>query len=568
MQDRRIYQAIAEAFHVEGVRTVFGLTGDGNMHWEAALAALPDVRSYHVRHEHTGVAMASAWARATGEVGIASVTCGPGLTQIMTALATAVQARIPLVVFSGEDPIDSTWYNQRIDQEPLVLATGAAYVAARSAKLVEHHVMEAFSIARTERRPVVLAAPLDLQKKAIPAGTYVPSTALLPPAAPRVPDPAQIEAAVTRIRAARRIVIVAGLGAKASDSRDLCAALAETCDAGLAVTLPAKGLFHGNPRYLGVSGGFAHDATRAAMDKADLVLAVGASLSSHTSDANALFSPDDVIQIDPDPPVMKHGQTPARQHVTADAALALASISEWLANDPPRGPDPDWDVAALSHRVMTEVPDATPRPESDGFLDPMDVAMALSRDAPGHWAHVGSAGHCSWHTTHIHGRSAEDTLTIREFGAIGNGLSYAIGRWAARPDQPVMMTEGDGGFLMHVQELETAVRYKAKLILCILNDGAYGSEIHKLRADGIDDHGAVFGRRDFAALARGFGMEGHRVDDLSQIPELARAFEEGDGPVLWDFHISDQIVAPTMRRQTRNSPLRVKQPEENDAAGQ
>ena len=567
MQDRRIYQAIAEAFHAEGVRTAFSLTGDGNMHWEAVLSDLPGVHSYHVRHEHAAVAMATAWARATGGIGIASVTCGPGLTQIMTALATAAQARIPLVVFSGEDPIDATWYNQRIDQEPLVLATGAAYVAARSARLIEHHVMEAFTIARTERRPVVLAVPLDLQKKVIPAGTYVPSTALLPEPAPRQPDPAQIERAVSRIRAAKRIVILGGRGAVEAGVGATCARLADRLDAALTTTLPAKGLFDGNPRDLGVSGGFAHVATRAAMEKADLVLAVGASLSSHTSDANALFSPEDVIQFDSNPPAIKHGQTPARQHVTADAALALAMVEEWLANDPARAPDPDWDVPALAARTRSEMPDAMPRPAPDGFLDPMEVARALDGAAPAHWAHVGSAGHCSWHTAHIRGRPAEKTLTIREFGAIGNGICYAAGRWAAEPDQPVMLTEGDGGFLMHVQELESVVRYNMKILFCIFNDGAYGSEIHKLRADGIDDKGAVFGRRDFAALAQGFGMRGARVDDLGQLPDLARAFEAGDGPMLLDFHISDGIVAPTMRRQTRNSPLRAKQPGEADATG-
>ena len=303
------------------------------------------------------------------------------------------------------------------------------------------------------------------------------------------------------------------------------------------------------------------------LQQADLVLAVGASLSSHTSDGNALFSPKDVIQIDMAPPRLKHGQTPARQHVVADAGLALAELSEWLRNDAPRAPQDGWDVAAAARRVMTQPPDPDADIPTDGFLAPMDVAMALSQAAPAHWAHVGSAGHCSWHTTHIHGRTADNTLSIREFGAIGNGLCYAAGRWAAGRGQPVMLTEGDGGFLMHVQELETVARYGMKILFCILNDGAYGSEIHKLRADGLTDHGAVFGRRDFAALARGFGIPGVQVTDLGDLPELAAAFDAGTGPMLWDFHISDQVMAPTMRRQTQNSPLRQPKPEEARAAG-
>ena len=101
MAETKIYRALAEAFLAEGVDTLFVLTGDGNMHWEAALAERNSFQSYHVRHEHSACAMATAYAAKTGKVGVASVTCGPGLTQIMTALATAARARIPLVVFAG-----------------------------------------------------------------------------------------------------------------------------------------------------------------------------------------------------------------------------------------------------------------------------------------------------------------------------------------------------------------------------------------------------------------------------------------------------------------------------------
>jgi acetolactate synthase-1/2/3 large subunit len=93
------------------------------------------------------------------------VTCGPGLTQIMTALATAAQARIPLVVFSGESPMHAAWYNQHIDQAPLVLGTGAHYIAGHSALRIMDNVRDAFMIARRERRPVVLGVPLDLQQQ-------------------------------------------------------------------------------------------------------------------------------------------------------------------------------------------------------------------------------------------------------------------------------------------------------------------------------------------------------------------------------------------------------------------
>src|SRR5690606_8100916 len=138
-------------------------------------------RSFHVRHEHCACAMATAYAVATGKVGVASVTCGPGLTQIMTALATAAQARIPLVVFSGESPMDAVWYNQHIDQAPLVKATGAHYIAAHSLPRMIDSVRDAFYVARMERRPVVLGVPLDIQKRSLEQiPEYLPSLALIP----------------------------------------------------------------------------------------------------------------------------------------------------------------------------------------------------------------------------------------------------------------------------------------------------------------------------------------------------------------------------------------------------
>ena len=103
----------------------------------------------------------------------------------------------------------------------------------------------------------------------------------------------------------------------------------------------------------------------------------------------------------------------------------------------------------------------------------------------------------------MRGRRPENYHVIREFGAIGNGISLAIGVAAARKDGKTVLFDGDGGFLMHVQELETVRRHGLKLLFVVFNDGAYGSEIHKLRADGIDDSGSIFGRTDLAADRQG-----------------------------------------------------------------
>src|SRR5262245_57956892 len=160
----KLYEALAEAFLAEGVDTQFALMGDGNMHWSTSFARLPGVQTIRVRHEHCAVAAATAYNVATGNIAAASVTCGPGVTQLVTALPAAVRARLPMVVFAGEPPINAKFYNQYIDQVPLVTATGAHYIAAHSVPRMMDYVREAFHVAKYERKPVVLGIPYDLQK--------------------------------------------------------------------------------------------------------------------------------------------------------------------------------------------------------------------------------------------------------------------------------------------------------------------------------------------------------------------------------------------------------------------
>jgi acetolactate synthase-1/2/3 large subunit len=144
MKNIPIYAALAQAFAVEGVDTHFTLMGDGNMHWAAAMKSLDGMCTFAARHEHCACAMAIGYHSATGKVGVASVTCGPGLTQITTALAVAARARIPLVVFAGEAPINAEWYNQAIEQPPFAAVAGEHYISAHSPERLYQYVREAF----------------------------------------------------------------------------------------------------------------------------------------------------------------------------------------------------------------------------------------------------------------------------------------------------------------------------------------------------------------------------------------------------------------------------------------
>lgn len=541
-----IYHALANAFVAEGADTLFVLTGDGNMHWEVALSAHNGVRSFHVRHEHCACAMASAYAVASGKVGLASVTCGPGLTQIMTALATAAQAHIPLVVFAGETPMHSAWYNQHIDQAPLVTACGAHYIASHSPVQMLNQVRKAFFIARTRRQPVVIGVPLDLQQQLIEADAkYLPSTAFIPDTGPMAAHPAYVAKAAALIDAAQHIVVIGGRGVIEAGARQACEELADRTGALLASTLPVRGLFDHHPHSLGIAGGFSHHVARERFARADLVIAVGASLTSYTVDGGTLFPNATVLQIDTAPNGLPHGRKGADHVLRCDAREGLQALLDALAPEPRK--TPGWRTDDLAAQ-MAGPADIVEYAVEAGRHDPRAVMAALDAAIPKDWEIVNASGHCSFFSAQMRGRSAEHFLAIREFGAIGNGLSYATGLAAARPGRPVVLIDGDGGLMMHIQELETLRRHGLQILICVLNDGAFGSEIHKLRADGLSDHGATFGWGDLGAIGRGFGLNGEVVGDLDQIPGLLEAHERDDHTTIWDFPVSDRVVSPPMRK--------------------
>src|SRR5881394_3959672 len=210
----RVYDMLARAFTQEGVGTCFALLGDANMNWAARLSA-EGCRMIYVRHEHCALAAAMAFARKNGEVGVATVTCGPGVTQLITALPAAVRAHLPLVVFAGEAPLKSGWYNQEIDQAPLITATGAAYHRLHLPERMPVAIRDAFLQARRERRPVVVGVPFDLQNRPWdgPAELPKPSRDLLPRPSPIPPHPDDLTKAAQLVAGAERVVVLAGLGA-------------------------------------------------------------------------------------------------------------------------------------------------------------------------------------------------------------------------------------------------------------------------------------------------------------------------------------------------------------------
>src|SRR5215510_13707784 len=350
----RVYDILAKAFAQEGVQTCFALLGDANMNWAARLSG-QGCRMIYVRHEHCALAAAMAYSRKNRDVGVATVTCGPGVTQLITALPAAVRAHLPVVVFAGEAPLRSGWYNQGIDQAPLITATGAAYHSLHAPERMPVAVRDAFLQARRERRPVVLGVPFDLQARPWegPADLPRPSHKLSPRPSPIPPHPDDVASAVQLVASAERVVLLAGLGAVEAAAGPACRALAAKTGGLLSTTLPARGLFHDDPFCIGISGSFTPEVGIEYLAQADLVIPVGCSLAYHAGGGGQLWPKAQMLQIDIDPVAVSQGQEVARHHLRADARLGVESLVSKLGAH--KG---SWRSEAMAKRIRDSKPDS------------------------------------------------------------------------------------------------------------------------------------------------------------------------------------------------------------------
>jgi len=538
----RRFEIIADLFCHHDVEVCFALLGDANMHWAGAMHER-GIKFIYPRHEHAAVAAAAAYTRSSGKIGCASVTCGPGLTQIMTILPIAVRANIPIVIFAGEAPLSKPWYNQMIDQAPFVQACGAKYYALHDPNSIVEPINDAFRHARESRSPVVIGAPFDLQKQLYhDHQKFIPPRSLALETGSDVICSNEISIAAEKIAAAHRPIIIAGLGVVNSRARDNCVALAKKTGALLATTLPAKGLFHDQPFCLGVAGGYASEKAKTIFSKADLVIGIGARLASHSFDGGQLTPDAFVVHLDVAPQTYVQGRHAADLLIKADAKYGANALTAVL--DQKTG----WRTKEMKKTTSDALVLQDDLTAPDGLLHPMAVVKQLADTIPATCHIVNTSGHCAYYAAQMNKHPQSHYTVIREFGAIGNGTSFAIGVATAFPDRHVVLIDGDGSLLMNVQELETIKRHNLNILIICMNDGAYGSEIHKLRADNAPLAGSLFGRTDFGALAEGFGISGKRLTNLATMRDLFAEYQRSSAPTVWDVPISDRIASPVMKK--------------------
>ncbi len=529
----KAYEAIAQSLRAEGMTDFFGLMGDGNMWLWGSLCRSPDIKAYSARHESMAVSMADGYARTTGKVGVAMVTCGPGLTQCGTSLIAAYRGRTPIVLIAGEIQQGAKNKTQSMDQRRFVEASYARFHTVTSLDNMAEEIAEAFYAARVHRVPVVLNLPMDLQEEELDWDyDYRPSTQFLPPRV-ETPSPDLLAPVIEKLLAAERPVIIAGRGAIASNAKDAIVELADRVGALLATSLQGKGLFAGHPWDLGIAGAFASAPSERLLADADFVLGVGAELGYYTTEGGLLFPSAEIARIDIKPMPEEIGVIPGL-YVQGDGRKSVAALNDALAARQVRK---EGMRTAATRAILDEPPHHFTAP-ADG-LDPRAVAGQLGAALPKGVLLTCGAGHFfCWVAMYMPLPQEAEMQYSYQFGAVGQGLGVAIGTGAGNPGRQHVVVEGDGSMMFNLQELETIVRHKMQMVLVVWNDAGYGAEVHKLVAKGFDEKLAQWESPNFVALAKAFGGDGVK---LSSPSEMGGAVAEGlrkGGLYLIDARVS------------------------------
>ncbi|HEY5302031.1 MAG TPA: thiamine pyrophosphate-binding protein [Acetobacteraceae bacterium] len=531
----KVYEAIGQSIIAEGVTDFFGLMGDGNMWLWASLCRTGRVKAYSARHESMAVSMADGYARTTGKIGVAMVTCGPGLTQCGTSLIAAYRGKTPVVLVAGEIAKGAKNRTQLMDQRRFAEASSARFHSITSIDNMAEEIAEAFYAARLHRGPVVLNLPMDLQEDDFDwEYEYRPSTQFMP-ARVETPSADQLGAVIEKLAAAERPVIVAGRGAIAAGAKEEIVRLADRVGALLATSLQGKGLFAGHPWDVGISGAFASAPTEGLLADADFVLGVGAELGYYTTEGGLIFPSAEVARIDIKAMPEEIGVIPGL-YVQGDAKKSVAAINEALESRQVRKDG----LRTAANRAVLDAPPHRFEAPADG-LDPRALAHHLGAALPAGVLLTCGAGHFfSWIGMYMPLPQRAEIQYSYNFGAVGQGLGVAIGTGAGNPGRQHVVVEGDGSLMFNLQELETVVRHKLQMVLVVWNDAGYGAEVHKLVAKGFDPKLGQWESPDFVALAKAFGGDGVRLSEVAQIGgAIAEGLRKGG------LYLIDARVSPT-----------------------
>ena len=529
----KVYEALADGLVAEGVEVVFGLLGGGNagLLWELQQRG---VRFIPTRHEQGAVGMADGYSRATGQIGVASLSHGPGLTNAATPMVSARHSRSRVLVITSDVPPDQRHNNMKFDQAPFILSTaGAVQHLAKPSMLTETLELSLRHI-RAGLGPVVLNTPDDVIDADLTGGGYVPTGLADVPAQPRPPHERELEPVRALIETSERPLILAGRGASDPDTRDALVALAKRSGALVTTTLLAKSLFAQDRFDLGICGGFALPEVATILQQADLVLAFGTSLSSETTGHGTMFPQAKLVHIDTNPTLARE-HTVANRIIVGDARLTAERLTELLSHDVSR-----WRSAATAARIAAvDRWDGVDFGEAPGFVNPYSAYRLADALLPRRRLLVVDGGYfMGGPATHITVQDPGDLLLPWRFGAIGGAVGPAIGAAAGRRDRTTVLFIGDGGLMMNLQELDTAVRCRLPLLIFVMDNGGFAMERPAYANRGWATEMADYENPDFGVVASALGFAGYTPSGSRELEEILQGLGSIDRPTLINLRVA------------------------------
>ncbi len=533
-------QIIWECLVHEGVNTVFGYPGGAILPAYDAMLDYP-VRHVLVRHEQGATHMADGFARAGGGVGVAMATSGPGATNLVTGIATAMMDSVPMVCITGQVPSKLIGYDafQETDITGITLPiTKHSYLVTRVQDIMPA-MKEAFHLARSGRPGPVLVditkdaqqASLDWEWDASPVKMrgYRPKLSV---------SRGELQKAVDLITGARKPVILAGQGILQSGAMQEVRQFAERINAPVALTLLGLGaLPASHPLNIGMMGMHGEAWVNHAIQEADLLLAFGMRFDDRvTGNIKTYALNARKIHIDIDP-------SEINKNVIADAAIVADlrdALKDLLAAVPPQD-HATWLKYIASMKGDSAVRDIQTLPDN-GHLYAPHVINDIWRLTEGKAIVVTDVGqHQMWEAQYYHHESPRTLNTSGGLGTMGFGLPAAIGAKMARPDAEVWAIVGDGGFQMTQAELTTAAQEGVKVNVAIINNGSLGM-VRQWQEFFYERRYAATPLRspDFVKIAEAHGLLGLRADKRPDVADIVRQAREAEGTVLIDFRVEQE----------------------------
>ncbi len=539
----RAVDAIMECLKAEGVEHVFGLPGGANL---PTYDALYDAGLRHIqcRHEQGAGHAAEGYAKASGRVGVALATSGPGATNLVTAIADAVMDSVPTVFITGQVRTDllGTDGFQEADVTGITLPIVKHSIMIRDPDEIPTAIHEAFHIARTGRPgPVLVDIPQDLSKADI---KYEPVDTLdLPGYAPTTEGNAkQIKLAAKALANARRPVIYAGGGVVNGNASKELVELCTSDRFPVTCTLMGLGAFPApHEQWLGMLGMHGTRAANYSMDEADLIVAIGARFDDRITGKLSEFAPRaKFIHIDVDPAEISKN-VPAHIPIVGDAKAILPKLTtEYRALKADSARLDGWwqRIDGWREKYPLAYEDS-----ADSEIKPQRMIEALYEVTGGDTIVTSDVGqHQMWTAQYFHFDGPRKWINSGGLGTMGFGLPAAMGAKVAMPDANVICVAGDGSVAMNIQELATCVTENIPIKVFIMNNGYLGmvrqwQELFWDRRYSSVDMGSS---PDWVKLAEAYGATGLRAVDKGELTDVMKTAMETDGPVVCDVRVTPE----------------------------